>query len=556
MTGKGPAPVEAPKPGDEPPRVLEGAEASGDPLLGCLEFLTRYYQRPYSAAVLRAGLPLAGPNLSPSLFVRAAARAGLVARVVQRPFDSLTDLDFPVVASLGGDQACVVLERKGSHVMIMMPESGGGVHKAPLTTLLARYAGYVIHARPEYHLEPGAERERLGEPRGWFWGVLWRNQSLYLRVALAALLINVFALALPLFIMTVYDRVIPNNAVDTLWVLTTGIAVVFAFDFIVKSLRGHYVDTAGRRADVALSSRIFDHVLDIQMAARPQSAGGFANTLREFESVRDFFTSATVAALVDLPFLFLFIAVIWMIGGSIALVPAIAVPAVIAVGLLVQIPLGRAVRAAFGQAVARHGVLFETIGGLETIKSVGADSRMRHLWEVSVSQSARTSARSRALSLMAINFTGFAQQVAGVGIVIYGVFLIGAGALSVGALIACVILNGRAVASLAQIAQLLVRWHQARTSLFDRGVRRGGSVLVVTRYRRPGHHRPGPGDSHQPGAGRAKPRGRDSARHPRRRGRHRRTRPGPASHRRHQLRGELSRKPGPLLQHACGDRAP
>ena len=345
-------------------------------------------------------------------------------------------------------------------------------------------------------------------------------------------------------------------AVDTLWVLTTGIAVVFAFDFIVKSLRGHYVDTAGRRADVALSSRIFDHVLDIQMAARPQSAGGFANTLREFESVRDFFTSATVAALVDLPFLFLFIAVIWMIGGSIALVPAIAVPAVIAVGLLVQIPLGRAVRAAFGQAVARHGVLFETSGGLETIKSVGADSRMRHLWEVSVSQSARTSARSRALSLMAINFTGFAQQVAGVGIVIYGVFLIGAGALSVGALIACVILNGRAVASLAQIAQLLVRWHQARTSLFDRGVRRGGSVLVVTRYRRPGHHRPGPGDSHQPGAGRAKPRGRDSARHPRRRGRHRRTRPGPASHRRHQLRGELSRKPGPLLQHACGDRAP
>ena len=196
-----------------------------------------------------------------------------------------------------------------------------------------------------------------------------RNWAVYGHVALAAVFVNLFALATPLFIMTVYDRVVPNNVIDTLLVLAIGVGLVYVFEFVVKTLRGYYIDVAGKRADVALAGGIFDHVLDIQMAARPASAGGFANTLREFETVREFFASATLATLVDLPFIALFIAVIWMIGGPIALVPAIAVPVVIIVGLLIQIPLNRVVREGFGQAEAKHGVLFETIGGLETIKS-------------------------------------------------------------------------------------------------------------------------------------------------------------------------------------------
>ena len=196
-----------------------------------------------------------------------------------------------------------------------------------------------------------------------------RNWAVYGHVALAAVFVNLVALATPLFIMTVYDRVVPNNVIDTLLVLAIGVGLVYVFEFVVKTLRGYYIDVAGKRADVALAGGIFDHVLDIQMAARPASAGGFANTLREFETVREFFASATMATLVDLPFIALFIAVIWMIGGPIALVPAIAVPVVIIVGLLIQIPLNRVVREGFGQAEAKHGVLFETIGGLETIKS-------------------------------------------------------------------------------------------------------------------------------------------------------------------------------------------
>ena len=246
---------------------------------------------------------------------------------------------------------------------------GGGVQEFALADLVDRFVGYVIYARPEYHFDLPSESADDARPRRWFWGVMARNWAVYGHVALAAVFVNLFALATPLFIMTVYDRVVPNNVIDTLLVLAIGVGLVYVFEFVVKTLRGYYIDVAGKRADVALAGGIFDHVLDIQMAARPASAGGFANTLREFETVREFFASATLATLVDLPFIALFIAVIWMIGGPIALVPAIAVPVVIIVGLLIQIPLNRVVREGFGQAEAKHGVLFETIGGLETIKS-------------------------------------------------------------------------------------------------------------------------------------------------------------------------------------------
>lgn len=250
---------------------------------------------------------------------------------------------------------------------------------------------------------------------------------------------------------------------DSLWI--GGRKVGSGFDFIVKALRGYYIDVAGRRADVVLASRIFDHVLDIQLAARPASAGGFANTLREFETVQDFFTSATVATLIDVPFIALFIAMIWLVGGPLAVVPLAAVPAVLFAGLLIQLPLNRAIRSAFGQAESKHGVLFETIGGLETIKSVGADARMRHLWEISVGRAARSAVAAKTMAQLALNFTAFVAQFASVAILVYGVVLISAGAMSVGGLIACVMLNGRAVGSLGQLAQLLVRWHQARVSL-------------------------------------------------------------------------------------------
>lgn len=433
-----------------------------DSLLACLEFLTRHYGRPQSAEVLKAGLPLPAGRFLPSTFIRAAERAGFVARAAERKLADLDSSLLPAVVILAGDAACVLLETRGDTALLMLP-AAGGVTEMPRADLAARHTGAVLFLRPDYRPRAAVAQDAEAGHR-WFWDPLLENSWLLGQVALAAVLTNIFALAAPLFTMTVYDRVVPNQAIDTLWVLAIGISIVFAFDFIIRSLRGYFIDIAGSRADVAMASRIFDRVLGLQLSAKPASAGAFAGTLREFETVRDVFTSATMVALVDLPFILLFIVVIWLIGGPLVAVPLIAVPVVLLAGVLVQGPLAAATREGQVEAEAKSGVLFETLGGLETIKAIGADTRMRERWEGAVVRSARIGMKSRALSLFALNFAAVSQQAASAAIVVLGVLLIGEGRMTVGALIAASLINGRAVGSLAQLAQVLVRLNQARTA--------------------------------------------------------------------------------------------
>lgn len=435
-----------------------------DPLLGCLVALAHLLERPASGQALTAGLPLADGRLTPELFPRAAARAGLSARLLRRPLDAIDPLTLPCVLLLENRQACLLVGLAGGVASIVLPETGHGGVDLPVADLERRYSGYALFAAAEISYD-GRGRDIELERRGhWFWGVLLRQWPVYAEVALAAVLINCFALASPLFIMNVYDRVVPNNAVETLWVLAAGAVIVFGFDFLLKTLRGYFVDTAGRVADIRLASGIFAHVLNISMAVRPASAGAFASNLREFETLRDFFTSASITALIDLPFLLFFIAVIWLIGGWVAVVPAVAVPLVIGVGLLLQIPLDRAVRATFKEAAQKHGILVEAIGGLETIKSIGAEGRMQRAWERFVAATAKSANSARFLSALTINVAALAANLVTVGIVIVGVYEIAAGRLTTGALVACTILAGRAMAPLGQVAGVLTRYHQARTA--------------------------------------------------------------------------------------------
>ena len=437
-----------------------------DPLLECLEFLTRHHGRPRTGEVLKAGLPDSDGPLMPRLFVRAAERAGFRARVVRRRLAAIGKHVLPAVLILDEGRASVLLEyAEGAKIRVFSPETGGAVELLDIDDLKDSYTGYVILVRPEARLGIKDGADDIPRPRAWFWGTISRNWWSYVQVLVAAALINLFALTTPLFIMTVYDRVIPNNAFETLYVLALGVGMVLGFDFLMKSLRGYFIDAAGKRADVMLACRIFDQVLDMRVEAKPASAGAFANTLREFETIRDFFTSATLATFVDLPFIVLFIAVIWLISGPVALVLAVAVPVVLFFGMLIQIPLNVVVRRNLREAEHKHGVLVETISGLETIKSIGAEGRMRRLWEDVVGLTASSSQKSRALSLSAVNFAALVQQLTSVDVVVYGVHLVAAGEMTVGALIACVILGSRAIAPLGQVAQLLTRFHQSMVSL-------------------------------------------------------------------------------------------
>lgn len=437
-----------------------------DPLLGCLVALTHLLERPTSAQALTAGLPLVGGRLTPDLFPRAAERAGLSARLLRRPLGTIDNVVLPCVLLLR-DRRAVLLVRRDGHgeAEIVLPETGGGSTVLSEAELAERYTGYAFFARPALGFAQ-RDRELLAERSGhWFWSTILRQWPVYAEVLLAAALINCFAIATSLFAMNVYDRVVPNNALETLWVLSVGIFIVLGFDFVLKMLRGYFVDAAGKVADIKLASRIFEHVMNIRMASRPRSAGAFASNLREFETLRDFFTSATLTSLVDLPFLIVFVAIIWIIGGVVAIVPLLGIPLVIGAGLLLQIPLNRIVRRTFKEASQKHGVLVEAINGLETIKSVGAEGRMQRAWESFVAATAESGNQSRLLSALTVNFAGLVSNLVYVGVIIVGVYEIAAGRLTTGALIACSILAGRAMAPLGQVAAVLTRYHQAKTSL-------------------------------------------------------------------------------------------
>ena len=437
-----------------------------DPLAGCLVALTKIFGSPRSAESMTTGLPLEDNKLTPALFLRAAERAGLSARIVRRKLGKIPDVVLPVVLLLKNRSACVLVRHMPGRLSeIIVPESGLGAQTMPTDELLDIYDGYAIFVRPEFSFRRHEQGAGVDHTVSWFWGTLGMFSGTYVNVVIAAFLINTFAIATPLFIMNVYDRVVPNQATETLWVLAAGVGTVIGFDFVLRTLRGYFVDNAGKRADVVLSSRIFAHVLNIQMAVRPTSAGAFANQLRDFESLRDFFTSATFVTLVDVPFLGLFLLVIWMVGGPVAYVPMAVVPFVIIAGLCVQFPLRRAVQKATQETSQKQGVIVETIGALETVKSLGAEGKMQREWERFVGAAAGSSLRARTVSQLGIQIAATAQQLVIIGVVIMGVYQIQAGEMTIGALIACTILTGRTMAPLAVVAGLLSRLQQSLTAL-------------------------------------------------------------------------------------------
>jgi ATP-binding cassette subfamily C protein LapB len=320
----------------------------------------------------------------------------------------------------------------------------------------------------------------------WLLDPIRANKATYGQVALAAVLINLFSLVTSLFSMVVYDRVVPNNATESLIALSVGVVLILVFDFILKTLRGYFIDVAGARIDREVGASIFERLLSMRMEGRRGSSGAFAGLVREFETLRDFFASATLATIVDVPFIFLFLAIIGLIGGWIVLVPLLTVPLVIIVGWMVQPALARLAAGGMKQGFTKQGVLVETISGLETIKSSQAGPLLAERWAKAVDDHADSSMKSRMVSAVAVNTAGSAQQIAYVGTIIAGVFLIANGSLTMGGLIACSILSGRSVAPLSQIASLLTRLSHTRTAYrqLDELMRAGGEVRDGTNYLR------------------------------------------------------------------------
>jgi ATP-binding cassette subfamily C protein LapB len=460
----------AAKPTTTPPHT---SVSSDDPMLTCLAMLAQLLDRPTSIAVLSAGLPLPkeGPTPAP-LILRAAERAGLKAGLVRKPhLQSINALTLPCILILQDGGACVLTEvqkksgwRGKPDCTVLLPETGGA-QTMPLSDLQEQYSGYAIFAKPEARFDRRTTDLKLADVKRWFWGTLLKFTPIYTHVLLASIVVNMFGIASPLFIMNVYDRVVPNNATETLTVLAIGVVIVFMFDFLLRNLRSYFVDVAGKNADVIIASKLFQQVMNLRMDKRPQSTGTLANNLREFESLREFFSSSTIVALVDLPFVFIFIWVISLIGGPLAIVPLVAVPLVFLVGAVLQIPLRHTVEKSYRETAQRHALLVESIGGLEAIKAAGAEGQMQSTWERLVGLSAESTRNGRIFATLSTTIASLSTQLVTVAIVVFGVYLISERELTVGALVACTILTGRALAPLTSIAGMLTRLQQSRIAL-------------------------------------------------------------------------------------------
>ena len=441
-------------------------EVVQDPLLGCLVHLTKQNHKPLSPEVLCDGLPLENNRLTPKLFIRAAKRAGFAAQVLQRGLGDISPLVLPAVLILKNDQACILqeIDSQSGELIILQPESGGE-HRVSAEKLAESYTGYAIFVRLEYRFQEQVSKLLEGHEGHWFWGTLKRSIAIYRDVILASFLINLFVLANPLFVMNVYDRVVPNNAIETLWVLAIGVFVVYLFDYGLKMLRAYFIEVAGKKSDVILSALIFEKVLSFKYAVMPKSVGAFASNLREFESVRTFLSSTTNTVLIDIPFALLFLLVISFIGGPLVLVPVTAIPLIIIFSFLVRPKLKEAVEKTFASNAQKNSTLIESLTAMETVKTQRATSSLQLRWEQAVGYISKWGLRSRMLSASVVNFASFMQQLTSVGIVVFGVYLISEKELTMGALVACVILSGRAIAPMGQVANLVISFHQAATAL-------------------------------------------------------------------------------------------
>lgn len=413
----------------------------------------------FSPGAVRDLPDLTSETFDPKSAVSALRHVGFEASYGEMKLTKLRATHCPAIGFLKSGEAVVVhaMDEDGRlHLRRFSAEGAFVEEHLPLNDLDASLEPYFILVR---RLHAAAKVKGRND---WFWGSLLEGKWLYSQVLVAAAITNFLGLSTSLFIMVVYDRVVPNEAIESLIALTIGVLIALAFDFIIKTLRAQFVDKAGKRADARMSRLIFDKILNMRLDNRRQKSGAMASIVREFDTLREFFTSATLVAIVDLPFIFLFIWVISLIAGPLALVPLIAVPLVILSGLVIQPFLARIAESSMQTNMSKQSVLVETLNGLETVQATGSGRLMRRRFEEASDAQSDLGLKNRMLSNFAINSAASVQQLAQIATIFYGVFLIQDGIITMGAMIAAVILGGRTLAPLSQLASAMSRANGAR----------------------------------------------------------------------------------------------
>ncbi|WP_267523683.1 type I secretion system permease/ATPase [Campylobacter sp. MG1] len=444
-----------------------------DELLDCLVILTKLYNNPYSADALTAGLPydknlggieLFSKNSKKSLFSRAAKRAGFASTLVKKELKDIPNLVLPCILVLKNQKACILQGFHDDKLSIIFPGFDGAATLVDVKDIEEEYLGYAFYLKKEFVIKNEINNLKNNPNEHWFWDTLKKSKPIYIDVLLASLIINLFVLAGPLFTMNVYDRVVPNNAIETLWVLALGVLVVYIIDLVIKLVRAYFLETASKKSDIIMSSIIYERVLDIKLSARPKSVGSFAQNLKEFDTLKSFFASASIAAIVDLPFCVIFLITIYFLAGHLVIVPIVVMFLILAYTFSIRKPLQKSIESTYEASAYKNGVLIESLNTLETIKTLSAASSSQWIYEEATGEIANKSIKSKILSSSIPMVTGFLVQFNTVAIIAMGVYMIKDMELSMGGLIASVILSSRAIAPMGQVASLISNYEQTKTA--------------------------------------------------------------------------------------------
>ena len=440
---------------------------TGGSLLQSLLIVCRHHRHTVHPDALISGLPLVNGALTPALFDRAARRAQFGSRISRQPLERLNAALFPAILLLKDEQACVItaLNHETGMAEVIYPDLPDATVNVPLDELRHQYTGYVVYARPEYQQKADHNPFDIPQHGHWFWSIIRQNRDLYRDIILAAVVINLFAIATPMFMMNVYDRVVPNNAFSTLWMLAIGMLILLTADLIIKLLRSWFVDLAASRTDIRLSSKLLDKALSVQLQYRPASTGSLTASLQSFESVRAFVSSLTLTALADLPFLFLFIVIVALISWPLVIPIIIGSAAILLYALITQHNMRNLARQGLEAAAERNTVLLEGLSNPETVKSFNLQGNIQSRWENLTIVLTHNSARMRLLSASVSQGAAWIQQITGISLLITGVYLLSNGDLTQGGLIAAYLLSSRALAPVSQAAALLAQFHQASSAM-------------------------------------------------------------------------------------------
>lgn len=439
-----------------------------DSYLESLQLISKYYEKDVSKESLSAGILAQGKMMDLADLIKSASRIGLISKVVDRKLMDISQMALPALLILKSNRACVLLDIdiNENKVKVFIPGLGSGESIFTMERLEKEFSGKMVLIKNEYQYKNNLhDKLKIENPNHWFIGAIKRNKEIYIKVGIAAVIINLFVLVTPLFTMNVYDRVLPNNAIDTLWVLTFGVFIVMVFDFVLKLIRSTYLGLANKRADIVMSNKIFDQLLNIKLDQKPASTGMFLSRLQSFESVRDFFTTATIVAIVELPFVFLFLFVIFLIGGSTGWVSVFTIIITISFSWYMQKPLKEIIAKSAKEDQIKLTVLNETVAGLEVVKSVRGESRMKKQFENSLNQTVYYNEKSQHLSQIVTYFTAFISQFSSIAIVVVGVYLASENQMTMGAIIAASMLNGRVIAPISQIVSMIIRYDRTMLSL-------------------------------------------------------------------------------------------